>query len=175
MTLKRSFEIQSSSKEDNNEVTLKQMRIDLCAQTKSAWDKDGLKTLEVNRAIMEFIATDIQPFSVVQDSGFKRLIALLKPQYNLPSRNFFSEKMLPCIYESVKKRVIKDLLQAEAISVTFDAWTAKNSTHSLLSFTAHFVQNSVPEFRVISAKPIKGRHNAIVLEDMIREILADFG
>nr|CAD2203228.1 unnamed protein product [Meloidogyne enterolobii] len=132
MTLKRSFEIQSSSKEDNNEVTLKQMRIDLCAQTKSAWDKDGLKTLEVNRAIMEFIATDIQPFSVVQDSGFKRLIALLKPQYNLPSRNFFSEKMLPCIYESVKKRVIKDLLQAEAISVTFDAWTAKNSTHSLL-------------------------------------------
>uniref|UniRef100_A0A914LLQ5 Uncharacterized protein n=1 Tax=Meloidogyne incognita TaxID=6306 RepID=A0A914LLQ5_MELIC len=51
--------------------------------------------------------------------------------------------MLPCIYESVKKRVIKDLLQAEAISVTFDAWTAKNSTHSLLSFTAHFVQNSV--------------------------------
>uniref|UniRef100_A0A915PEF9 HAT C-terminal dimerisation domain-containing protein n=1 Tax=Meloidogyne floridensis TaxID=298350 RepID=A0A915PEF9_9BILA len=100
------------------------MRIDLCGQTKSAWDKDGLKTLEVNRAIMEFIATDIQPFSVVQDSGFKRLIALLKPQYNLPSRNFFSEKMLPCIYESVKKRVIKDLLQAEAISVTFDAWTA---------------------------------------------------
>uniref|UniRef100_A0A914NVB0 BED-type domain-containing protein n=1 Tax=Meloidogyne incognita TaxID=6306 RepID=A0A914NVB0_MELIC len=105
MTLKRSFEIQSSSKEDNNEVTLKQMRIDLCAQTKSAWDKDGLKTLEVNRAIMEFIATDIQPFSVVQDSGFKRLIALLKLQYNLPSRNFFSEKMLPCIYESVKARV----------------------------------------------------------------------
>ena len=70
--------------------------------------------------------------------------------------------------------MIKDLLQAEAISVTFDAWTAKNSTHSLLSFTAHFVQNSVPEFRVISAKPIKGRHNAIVLEDMIREILAEF-
>uniref|UniRef100_A0A915LY78 Protein kinase domain-containing protein n=1 Tax=Meloidogyne javanica TaxID=6303 RepID=A0A915LY78_MELJA len=31
-----------------------------------------------------------------------------------------------------------------------------------------------PEFRVISAKPIKGRHNAIVLEDMIREILAEF-
>uniref|UniRef100_A0A914NL95 BED-type domain-containing protein n=1 Tax=Meloidogyne incognita TaxID=6306 RepID=A0A914NL95_MELIC len=92
MTLKRSFEIQSSSKEDNNEVTLKQMRIDLCAQTKSAWDKDGLKTLEVNRAIMEFIATDIQPFSVVQDSGFKRLIALLKPQYNLPSRNFLARR-----------------------------------------------------------------------------------
>ena len=37
MTLKRSFEIQSSSKEDNNEVTLKQMRIDLCAQTKSTF------------------------------------------------------------------------------------------------------------------------------------------
>ncbi|KAL3091647.1 hypothetical protein niasHT_024229 [Heterodera trifolii] len=36
---------------------------------------------------MEFIAVDLQPFSVVEDVGFKRLINELQPKYHIPSRH----------------------------------------------------------------------------------------
>jgi hypothetical protein len=53
------------------------------------WEKNGEKTLAINKAIMEMIALDIQPFSLVEDAGFVRLLKLLQPKYTIPSRTHF--------------------------------------------------------------------------------------
>lgn len=39
---------------------------------KNPWDIDGERTMSINKKIMEFIAVDLQPFSVVEDIGFRR-------------------------------------------------------------------------------------------------------
>ena len=44
--------------------------------------------------MMEFIALDDQPFSVVDDVGFRRLIKHIEPRYAMPSRRHFSESEL---------------------------------------------------------------------------------
>jgi hypothetical protein len=58
--------------------------------------------MEINKNIMEFIAVDLQPFSVVENTGFKRLIQNLQPKYKIPSRFYFTQKMLPEIYGKIK-------------------------------------------------------------------------
>lgn len=52
------------------------------------------------------IAMDIQPLSVVEDQGFRELIKLLQPKYQLPGRMYFTENLMPKIYESVKVVII---------------------------------------------------------------------
>lgn len=40
------------------------------------------------------ICKDFQPFSVVEDDGFKNFIKLLDPRYNLPSRTTLRDNLL---------------------------------------------------------------------------------
>ena len=51
---------------------------------------------------MEFIATDIQPLSVVENIGFKRLINKIQPRYKIPSRIYFSNTLMPKMMEQMK-------------------------------------------------------------------------
>ena len=39
------------------------------------------------------IAIDNQPFSIVEDQGFIKLLAELKPRYVIPSTEYFNETM----------------------------------------------------------------------------------
>lgn len=66
------------------------------------WEKDGEKTLLINKSIMEFIACDIQPLSVVENIGFIRLISQLQPKYNIPSRFYFTNNLMPDLVDKIK-------------------------------------------------------------------------
>ena len=81
------------------------------------------------------IAIDLQPFSIVEDVGFCRLIADLEPRYSLPSRRYLSEVVIPEIYAKVKHKITELLQSAKYISLTTDIWTSTNCHHSFLSLT----------------------------------------
>lgn len=55
-----------------------------------------------------------------------------------------------------KAKVKSDIDNAEIVSCTIDGWSSKNSSHSLLSVTGHFIKEGKPFFAVLAAKPIKG-------------------
>lgn len=67
--------------------------------------------MAVNQAIMKMIATDIQPFSVVDDAGFRELVQKLQPKYSIPSRKYFTDKMMPEMYENMKVFIILEILE----------------------------------------------------------------
>ncbi len=79
-----------------------------------AFNSDHPKVKEINKKIIEFIALDNQPFSVVEDAGFRRLMMHLEPRYAIPSRRFFSDVALPELQRSVSSHVEK-LLERAAI------------------------------------------------------------
>jgi hypothetical protein len=81
------------------------------------------------------------------------------------------------------------LIKANFISLTTDCWTSTDAKHSLLSVTAHFINEGAPKFVVLAAKPIKGqtyfififckksitgRHTAKNLGEIMRQVFDDY-
>ena len=51
------------------------------------------------------IATDFQPFSIIEDEGFKLLLNVMDQRYKVPSRKYFSERIIPKMYKDVHRKV----------------------------------------------------------------------
>lgn len=84
------------------------------------------------------IAEDLQPLSVVENRGFRKLVNLLDPQYVLPSRRTIGRKLIPELFESTKSIFSSHLSEAKNVSITTDIWTSMN-TDSFITMTAHFL------------------------------------
>ena len=80
----------------------------------------------------------MQPFSVVDDAGFRALVSGLDSRYSLPGRRTITASLLPMMYE-MKKAKLQDILRsAKDIAVTTDAWTSRTND-SYYTVTTHFV------------------------------------
>lgn len=55
--------------------------------------------------LSEMIVTDNQPFTVVSDAGFKRLMAAAEPRYSLKSEKYYRTEMLKKIHHKVVDKV----------------------------------------------------------------------
>lgn len=116
------------------------------------------------------IALDNEPFSIVEKVGFKRLLEQALPRYELPSRTYISQKIVPDIYNRIHDKIKTNISKAIAVSVTSDIWTCLHNSSSFLSFTAHWLS---PEFQlqhgVLAMKPFSGSHTG---ENIAKELNA---
>jgi len=103
------------------------------------WSFDCPQSLRLHRKLAEMIALDDQPFNIVNNDGFRRLMQAAEPRYTLPSDKHVREVLLPDIYTAVKAKINERLCEAEFVSVTTDTWTTPMSTESMISFTAHWL------------------------------------
>ncbi|KAF2902210.1 hypothetical protein ILUMI_03986 [Ignelater luminosus] len=103
------------------------------------------------------IALDNEPLSIVERTGFTRLLEQALPRYKLPSRTYITQKIIPDIYDRIYEKIKYNISSAFAISVTSDIWTCLHNNASFLSFTAHWIS---PEFKlehgVLAIKPFSG-------------------
>ncbi|KAM5333655.1 zinc finger BED domain-containing protein 4 isoform 1-T2 [Glossophaga mutica] len=95
---------------------------------------------KITSLVAEMIALDLQPYSLVDNAGFGRLLAYLKPQYSLPPPSYFSRTAIPGMYDNVKRVVLSHLKEAESGVVHFTSgiWMS-NQTREYLTLTAHWV------------------------------------
>ena len=82
----------------------------------------------------------MQPVSIVEDEGFKRLVTLLDSRYDIPSRRTIM-RMLPEKYRKVRAAVEVLLVETEYVSLTTDIWTSR-ATQGYITLTAHFLTHS---------------------------------
>lgn len=85
------------------------------------------------------MVTDMRPFSIVEDSGFKKLLNVLEPRYDIPSRQYFSSHIIPRQYEKAKEELSKQLV-GKTPAFTADSWTSC-ATESYTTYTAHFLDD----------------------------------
>ena len=80
------------------------------------------------------IALDSQPFSIVEDRGFLRLLAHVSPRYITPSRKYFSDKVIPEMYATLRDKTRQDLYSDGRfpISFTTDMWSCVMVVNLLL-------------------------------------------
>lgn len=79
--------------------------IESCLAKKKEYDFNHPRALEIIKCLMEMIAVDLQPFSMVTNKGFRKLIKLLEPTYVIPSDKYFRETALPHLYVNARAKV----------------------------------------------------------------------
>ncbi|KAL3116669.1 hypothetical protein niasHT_000747 [Heterodera trifolii] len=130
----------------------------------------------LEQKISEMIALDYQPFSVVEDEGFTRLLNFLAPGYKQKTRKHFSDSLIPSIYQKLFAKVKSNLTKSDHFSFTIDGWTSRNEAQSLVSLTVHYIDELFePKFYILEARPVHGRHTAENYVEILNDSLELFG
>ena len=152
---------------------LKQPTLTDVFQKREKMSKDNSRAIKTTEALTHFITLDDQPLSVVDNVGFRRLLEVLEPRYEIPSRLYITDVMLPKVYDKVKNNVWYLVHDAETISFTTDIWTSSVCPMSLLSLTAQWMDKAFTlQHIALHAKPFRGSHTgkaiANIFEDMLQ-------
>lgn len=108
--------------------------------------------------------------------GFKRLLQFMVPNYQLRGRQFFTDNICGELYERLAKN-IKDLLkQFQKMSFTTDIWSEPSSNVSLLSLTAHGINENFKRIKIIlKCHTFNERHTGDQIQEKINEMLMEWG
>ena len=110
----------------------------------------------MHEAIGRRIAVDVQPYSVVEDAGFKNLLGILEPRYTIPSRKFSSTKVIPEMYDATRARVQSELNDVKSVCLTTNIWSAQSTTQSFLSLTVHWISEEYERSAVLRCELLEG-------------------
>ena len=105
----------------------KQLTLTETLNRNKIWDINNNKAQKIHKYTAEMIAIDLQPFSVIEDTGFIRLINHLCPNYKLSSRKYIKEKIIQDIYVKVRSKIQAEINIATHLSFTSDGWTASTA------------------------------------------------
>uniref|UniRef100_UPI00358FB429 uncharacterized protein n=2 Tax=Myxine glutinosa TaxID=7769 RepID=UPI00358FB429 len=124
------------------------------------WPKSDDRSKRLDTLITEMIATDNQPFPVVSDVGFQRLLSVAEPKYSLKSDKYYCTEMLHSVHTNIVER-IKTLISPENagphMSFTTDCWSGVSE--SLMSLTCHFIDDDWQRKQVVlNVKAMYGSH-----------------
>lgn len=100
------------------------------------------KGLCVSHRIGEMIAVDCQPLSIVSDAGFVRLVGTLEPRYQIHSRKYITDKIIPDIAGDVRAKVEGLYMELNGLVLHQISGVTGISNDSLLSLTAHWLSES---------------------------------
>ena len=66
--------------------------------------KDSKRWQTLVEAIGNFIVCDMQPLSVVENSGFKQLMYTAEPCFKVPSQPYFTNTVIPAMYTRKREK-----------------------------------------------------------------------
>ncbi|KAL7290603.1 hypothetical protein TKK_0015365 [Trichogramma kaykai] len=115
--------------------------------------RDSRRSQKITWAVEYVICQDQQPYSIVEDSGFKHLLKTLEPRYQLPSH----------------------LTEIRTLIFTIDSWTSR-ATVGYLSLTLHYLsENFVLQNLSFGIQLISGAHTGDNIHEHLINILTEWG
>ncbi|CAG4981292.1 unnamed protein product [Parnassius apollo] len=102
-----------------------------------AFSERGDKTLRINNALIYMICKDNQPFTIVENEGFRHFIKVLAPHYKLRSKTTLT-RWVDDKYAALSEVFKEKLSNIVNITLTTDMWSETMSMRSFLGITAHF-------------------------------------
>ena len=103
--------------------------------------KDSDRAKSIDKAVACMIALDEQPFTVVESPGFNYLMSVVEPRYQIRSRQFYADTVVPEVYGNLQKKMQDRLSTAEFVSLTTDEWTCEYTTTSYMTIRAHWLDD----------------------------------
>lgn len=103
------------------------------------------------------------PFKTVENEGFKCLLKVVDPRYELPSRKYFSKTAIPRLYSECRGKIERKVQKVQFFTTTSDLWSSRTS-EPYLSLTIHYID----DWRLCSAT----LQTTYFPEDHTRELIA---
>ena len=151
-----------------------QQTLEQNCEARKIWNINDKRSRAIHFKIGEMIALDNQPYSIVDDMGFKSLLQELRPNYKIPKRKYFTDTIVPTIYESAKTFMQKSISMASFMSITTDIWSS-NSKDSYISCTGHCVfENFDQQVLVLHVKPFPKSHTGENISEIIRNMINNY-
>lgn len=108
------------------------------------------------------LVSDLQPASVVEDVGFQRLLKVVDPKYELPSRRTIMRELLPTLYKKRKQELLETLAKADYCALTTDLWTSRTTCY--MTVTCHYITDEWSfDSAVLSTINITEAHTSVNL------------
>ncbi|KAF2891476.1 hypothetical protein ILUMI_14697 [Ignelater luminosus] len=102
-----------------------------------AFSASDNKALKINSALIYMICKNNQPFTIVENEGFRNLIKVIAPHYKLPSKTTLT-RWVDDKYAALSTVFKEKLSNIENLTFTTDMWSETMSMRSFLGITAHF-------------------------------------
>ncbi|XP_030284370.1 zinc finger BED domain-containing protein 1-like [Sparus aurata] len=115
---------------------------------------------------------DLQPFSIVEDRGFRAFTKTLDLSYTLPGRKTLSKILVPQLYTSCHDSVKERVGHPAAVCLTTD-WTSR-TTQSYMSMTCHFLEDYDMVSCLLDCFQFSERHTADNLSDHLMRITREW-
>ncbi|KAL4130708.1 hypothetical protein QTP88_008106 [Uroleucon formosanum] len=90
----------------------------------------------ITQSICEVITSDLLPFSFVENNGFKNLMNLIEPNYQIPCRKTISTR-IEQLYENKVNDTKNKLERINGIALTTDGWSSL-AIDSYITYTGHY-------------------------------------
>lgn len=114
------------------------------------------------------------PYSIVESDGFLNLMKTTSPNYIVPSRTNFSERIIPGLYIKMKDHLKIILKDAANISFTADGWTGINQSQ-FLGVTGTLIDNDWKlQTYTLAVRQLNTEHTADNIASAISEVLEEY-
>ena len=135
---------------------------------------NSYQSKKITKAIGIFLVKDMRPYSLVENAGFINLVKTLDSRYQIPSRTYFSETLIPDLYNAEKGALMKDISSASSIALTTDGWTSR-ATESYITVTVHFIDEAWKlKNYVLVTRPMHESHTGENIGSFLKETLAEW-
>ncbi len=127
----------------------------------------------VSILIFDFVIDDVQPFSLVEQPSFKKLIEGISGGKTVMCRKTLVQR-IEREFAAMRENLTATLKKVAYVCTTADLWTAHN--RSFFGMTCHWIEEHTLERKsaALACARVKGRHTFDVLAAKISEIHADY-
>lgn len=160
---------------DSEVIPLKRQKsIKSSFQEISSYSDSGTKTRKLNNCLLYMICKDHQPFSIVENEGFKNLMKAVAPQYKLPSRTTL-RRWLDNKYEAVSETFRKKLSTIADLTLTTDIWSDTLNMKSFIGITVHFGIDVNLISVTLGVYELDERHTSQYISEMLLRTCEEWG
>ena len=114
--------------------------------------------------LVQLIAGEGLPLSIVESANFCRFVSALDPQYKLPSQELISTGLLTEMSASIQSFIKLELQRAQTVCLSLSLVHASQETRTLIGMTAH----TIIDWRLHSMLLSLSRQDGLCTKDAVR-------
>lgn len=154
-------------------VTPNQQSITNFVTKQSPYHVNHPRRLQITDRLINFIASNLLPLSVVENEDFKLFCAQLDERYTLPSRKHFRNNLLLSKVADTKLQIQRKLRKVNYVCVCIDIWSSRHM-RSYVGITCHTVIDWKAESLMLACKRLRAAHTGDNIYQLYEEVINDF-